>query len=70
MEHVVKPMPDKMKYELALRRLNHEIYEKIHARVRTKFPEPKGKTILMLPEDFTGKDLKRAKKLMKGRKTK
>lgn len=36
---------------------------------RRKFTEPKKRTFL-LPDDFTGGDLKRAKKLMKSRKTK
>jgi hypothetical protein len=45
------------------------IYNKIHSVKRTKHPIPK-KEPLVLPEDFTGKDVKRYKKLLKGRKKK
>jgi len=66
---MVKPMPKEMKEKLQKERLIHEIRERIipDKAYRTKFPEPK-KVPLILPEDFTGTDLKRTKKLMKGHK--
>jgi hypothetical protein len=45
------------------------IYKKIHSVKRTRFSAPE-KEPLMLPEDFTGRDLKRLQKLIKGRKKK
>jgi hypothetical protein len=65
----MKPMTEQMKEELQQRRLSREIYAKIHAKRRTKFPKLKRKTWI-LPEEFTGKDLKYAKKLMKKQKRK
>ena len=65
----MKTLTPKMKTRLQREKEVREIYEKLHPKtmVRTKFYPPKNKDVLILPEDFSGKDLKRAKKLMRGR---
>ena len=60
---MAKPMTEKMKEEFRQRKLNQEIYSRIHAKRRSKFSEPE-RNIIMLPEDYTGKDLKKVKKLI------
>ena len=64
----MKKLTPRMKEKLEKQKLTREIYEKIHPNhlSRTKFSEPK-KVPLILPEDFTGKDLKAVKRLMKQR---
>jgi len=68
----MKPLPKELKKKLQEQEEIRAIYKKIHpdGMIRTKFPEPKNRNVLILPEEFTGRDLKRAKKLMKGRKKK
>lgn len=67
MNRIVKPMPPEMKRALERRRLAEEVNGKINAQIvfRTKFAEPKNRDTLILPENFTGSDLKRAKTLIK-----
>ena len=55
-----------MKEELNRKKEIQMIRQKIHRPVRTKRPEP-NRDIYVLPENFTEKDLIRAKKLMKGK---
>ena len=64
----LKQMTPEMKRDFKQRRINADIYERMHAMKRTKFPEPKNRKVLILPEEFTGGDLKRVKKLIKNRK--
>lgn len=60
-------MTAEMKAEILRKREADEIHKRVHPIRRTKFPAP-NKPMIVLPEEFTGRDLKRAKKLMKGRK--
>jgi len=65
-KHVIKTMPPRMKEKLEKARLAQEVNEKIRLgrMKRTKF-HSSNSTPVILPEDFTGRDLKRAIKLVK-----
>ena len=65
-KHVIKPMPPAMKEKLEKARLAQEVNEKIRLKSikRKKFHAPNS-TPVILPEDFTGRDLKKAIKLVK-----
>jgi hypothetical protein len=65
-KHVIKSMPPRMKEKLEKARLAQEVNEKIRLgrMKRTKF-HSSNSTPVILPEDFTGRDLKRAIKLVK-----
>ena len=66
MERAIKPLTPEMKKELAEKKLISIIDQKIHpyTLMRTKFP-PSRKKAIVLPEGFTGRDLKRVKRLMR-----
>jgi hypothetical protein len=65
-QHVIKPMPPEMKARLKKARLAKEANEKIRLKSmkRKKF-HSSNSTPVILPEDFTGSDLKRAIRLVK-----
>jgi len=65
-KHVIKTMPPDMKARLEKARLAKEANEKIRLKSmkRKKFHSSNA-TPVILPEDFTGKDLKRAIRLVK-----
>ncbi len=56
-------MPPEMKEELRMKRESREIYQRLHAKRRSKFPEPK-RNVLVIPEEYTGTNLKRCKRLI------
>jgi hypothetical protein len=62
----MKPLTPEMKEQLLREKQAAIIRKKLDKRKRTKFNI--NRQILILPEDFTGGDLKRAKKLMKNKK--
>jgi hypothetical protein len=65
----MKPLPPELKKELEHKKLCQKIHERItFANAGHIFREKPVKTDFVLPEEFSGRDLKRAKKLMKGRK--
>lgn len=55
-----------MKSALLLQEEKERVKHLIHPMRRLKRRTPERRTLL-LPEEFTGRDLKRAKKLMKGK---
>lgn len=63
----MKPLTPEMKEVLQKQKLNAQIREKIE-RANNSHKVFRLKVDHVLLEDFTGKDLKRAKKLIKGRK--
>ena len=66
--HIVLPMPPEMKAGLRQRheiqRINEEIRETLQKRTNEAKEEVSKKPPLMLPENFTGRDLRVAKKLI------
>lgn len=59
----MNPLPDDLKREREMQRLREEIHNKFEA-VKKLIPANRvAKKLLILPENFTGKDLKRALKL-------
>lgn len=68
MERIVKSMPPEMKRQLQMDQLARSVNARIDAiegLKRTKFHEPNDRNTLILPEEFTGSDLRRAKKLIR-----
>ena len=66
MERAIKPMTPEIKAELLKKKEIAMIRDKIYPDTlyRTKF-RPVKRGVILLPEGFTGADLKRAKKLMR-----
>jgi hypothetical protein len=64
-ERIVKPMPPEMKEALKRKKEIAEIRERVHPTsvFRTKFSEPP-RNVVMVPDDYTGSDLKKAKRLI------